>query len=97
MFFLLIGKTTVTDFLAIIEGSVGVVSVDSFAAHVGIAYSRPVAVLMVEPYSQQRSYPANNSDLGLFPGRDGVEKSIAKFLSIRQQQAAAKSAPSLSL
>ena len=93
----LIGKTTVTDFLAIIEGSVGVVSVDSFAAHVGIAYSRPVAVLMVEPYSQQRSYPANNSDLGLFPGRDGVEKSIAKFLSIRQQQAAAKSAPSLSL
>jgi ADP-heptose:LPS heptosyltransferase len=93
----LVGKTSISDFLAIIEGSVGVVSVDSFAAHVGLAYSRPVAVLMVEPYSQQRSYPANNSDLGLFPGRDGVEKSIAKFLSIRQQPAAAKSAPSLSL
>jgi ADP-heptose:LPS heptosyltransferase len=79
----LIGKTTVTDFLAIIEGSVGVVSVDSFAAHVGLAYSRSVAVLMVKPYSQQRSYPANNSNLRLFPGRDRVEESIARFFSPR--------------
>jgi ADP-heptose:LPS heptosyltransferase len=93
----LVGKTSVSDFLAIIEGSIGVVSVDSFAAHVGLAYSRPVAVLMVEPYSQQRSYPANNSNLGLFPGRDGVEKAIATFLSTRQQQAATKSTPSLSI
>ena len=58
----------------------GVVSVDSFAAHVGIAYSRIVAVLMVEPYSQQRSYPENNPDLRLFPGRDGVEGLVAGFL-----------------
>jgi ADP-heptose:LPS heptosyltransferase len=90
----LIGKTTVTDFLAIIEGSVGVVSVDSFAAHVGIAYSRPVAVLMVGPYSQQRSYPANNPNLRLFAGRDGVEKSIAQFFSIRQQDVGPKSTAS---
>ena len=90
-----VGKTSISDFLAIIEGSVGVVSVDSFAAHVGLAYSRPVAVLMVEPYSQQRSYPANNSDLGLFPGRDGVENLIAKFFSIHQQEIGPKSAPTL--
>jgi ADP-heptose:LPS heptosyltransferase len=93
----LIGKTTVTDFLVIIEGSVGVVSVDSFAAHVGIAYSRTVAVLMVEPYSQHRSYPANNPNLGLFPGLDGVEKPVAKFFSIHQQEVGPKSAPTFSL
>jgi ADP-heptose:LPS heptosyltransferase len=51
----LIGKTNIDDLLGIIEKSVGVVSVDSFAAHVGLAYSRTVAVLMVEPYSQQQS------------------------------------------
>jgi ADP-heptose:LPS heptosyltransferase len=55
----LIGKTSIGDVLGVIAGSIGVVSVDSFAAHVGLAYSRPVAVLMVEPYSQQRSYPEN--------------------------------------
>jgi ADP-heptose:LPS heptosyltransferase len=82
----LIGKTSVADFLGVIEGSVGVVSVDSFAAHVGIAYSRPVAVLMVDRYSQQRSYPANNLNLRLFPGRDAVERSIARFFSIHQQE-----------
>jgi ADP-heptose:LPS heptosyltransferase len=82
----LIGKTSVADFLGVIEGSVGVVSVDSFAAHVGIAYSRPVAVLMVDRYSQQRSYPANTLNLRLFPGRDGVERSIATFFSIHQQE-----------
>jgi ADP-heptose:LPS heptosyltransferase len=87
----LIGKTSISDFLAIIEGSVGVISVDSFAAHVGLAYSRAVAVLMVDPYSQQRSYPANNSNLGLFPGRDGVEKSIAQFFSLPQQETIVKS------
>ena len=76
----LIGRTNVSDFLGIVEGSVGVVSVDSFAAHVEIAYSRIVAVLMVEPYSQQRSYPENNPDLRLFPGRDGVEGLVAGFL-----------------
>ena len=76
----LIGKTSMSDFLGIIEGSAGVVSVDSFAAHVGLAYSRTVAVLMVEPYSQQRSYPQNNPHLRLFPARDGVEKSVAGLL-----------------
>jgi ADP-heptose:LPS heptosyltransferase len=91
----LFGETSVTDFLAIIEGSVGVVSVDSFAAHVGIAYSCSVAVLMVPPYSQQRSYPANNFNLGLFPARDGVENLIAKFFSIHQQEIGPKSAPTL--
>jgi ADP-heptose:LPS heptosyltransferase len=91
----LIGQTSMGDFLAIIEGSDGVVSVDSFAAHVGLAYSRSVAVLMVKPYSQQRSYPANNSNLRLFPGRDGVEKSIAQFFSIREREAAAVSSPRL--
>jgi ADP-heptose:LPS heptosyltransferase len=93
----LIGKTTVSDFLAIIEGSVGVVSVDSFAAHVGIAYSRTVAVLMVGTYSQQRSYPANNRNLGLFSGRDGVEKTIAKFFAIHQQEIESKTTTNLSL
>ena len=38
---------------------------------------------MVEPYSQQRSYPENNPHLRLFPARDGVEKSIARFFSPR--------------
>ena len=75
----LIGKTSIGDFLGIIEGSAGVLSVDSFAAHVGLAYSRMVAVLMVEPYSQERSYPENNPHLRFFPGRDGVEKSVAGF------------------
>ena len=84
-------------FSALSRESVGVVSVDSFAAHVGMAYSRTVAVLMVEPYSQQRSYPENNPNLGLFPARDGVETSIAQFFSIHQQELAAKSTPSLSL
>ena len=93
----LIGKTSVADFLGIIEGSVGVVSVDSFAAHVGIAYSRAVAVLMVRPYSQQRSYPANNPNLGLFAGRDGVEESIAQFFSICQQEVGSKTTTTLSL
>ena len=93
----LIGQTSMGDFLAIIEGSDGVVSVDSFAAHVGLAYSRSVAVLMVKPYSQQRSYPANNSNLRLFPGRDGVEKSITQFFSIREREAAAMSSPRLSV
>ena len=77
----LIGKTSISDFLGIIEGSVGVISVDSFAAHVGLAYSRSVAVLMVEPYSQQRSYPENNPNLRLFPGRDGVEKAVVRFFT----------------
>ena len=77
----LIGKTNIDDFLGIIEKSVGVVSVDSFAAHVGLAYSRIVAVLMVEPYSQQRSYPENNPHLRLFPARDGVERAIARFFA----------------
>jgi ADP-heptose:LPS heptosyltransferase len=93
----LIGKTRISEFLAIIERSAGVVSVDSFAAHVGIAYSLPVAVLMVAPYSQQQSYPANIPNLRLFPARDGVEKAIAKFLSIHQQEVGTKSAPTLSL
>ena len=93
----LIGKTTVTDFLAIIEGSVGVVSVDSFAAHVGIAYSRTVAVLMVGPYSQPRSYPANNPDLKLFPARDGVETTIAKFFAIHLEEVESKATTTLSL
>ena len=70
-----------SDFLGIIEGSAGVVSVDSFAAHVGLAYSRVVAVLMVEPYSQKRSYPENNPHLRLFPGRDGVENAVARFFT----------------
>jgi heptosyltransferase-3 len=93
----LIGKTNTRDFLAIIEGSVGVVSVDSFAAHVGLAYSRPVGVLMVDRYSQQRSYPANNPNLRLFPGRDGVGKSIAKFFAIHQQEVESKTTTTLSL
>ena len=77
----LIGKTSIGDFLGIIEGSVGVVSVDSFAAHVGLAYSRIVAVLMVEPYSQKRSYPDSNANLRLFPGHDGVERAVARFFA----------------
>jgi glycosyltransferase involved in cell wall biosynthesis/ADP-heptose:LPS heptosyltransferase len=77
----LIGKTNIDDLLGIIEESVGVVSVDSFAAHVGLAYSRTVAVLMVEPYSQQRSYPENNPHLRLFPASDGVERAIARFFA----------------
>ena len=63
----------------IIEGSAGVVSVDSFAAHVGLAYSRVAAVLMVEPYSQKISCPDNNPHLRLFPGCDGVENVVAEF------------------
>ena len=43
----------------IIEGSAGVVSVDSFAAHVDIAFSRLVAVLMVAPYSEQQFVSEN--------------------------------------
>jgi ADP-heptose:LPS heptosyltransferase len=74
-------KTSIADFVGIFEWSVGVVSVDSFAAHVGLAYSRTVAVLMVEPYSQQRSYPENNPHLMLFPARDGVERAIARFFA----------------
>ena len=77
----LIGKTSMSDFLGIIEGSAGVVSVDSFAAHVGLAYSRVVAVLMVEPYSQKISYPDNNPHLRLFPGCDGVENVVAEFFT----------------
>jgi ADP-heptose:LPS heptosyltransferase len=79
--FSLIGKTNIDDLLGIIEKSVGVISVDSFAAHVGLAYSRTVAVLMVEPYSQRRSYPENNPHLRLFPARDGVERAIARLFA----------------
>jgi ADP-heptose:LPS heptosyltransferase len=93
----LIGKTSISEFLAIIEGSAGVVSVDSFAAHVGIAYSLPVAVLMIAPYSQQQSYPASLPNLKLFPARDGVEQSIARFLSISQCEANPQVTPSLTL
>ena len=75
----LLRKTSMSDFLDIMEGSAGVVSVDSFAAHIGLTYSRVVAVLMVEPYSQEISYPDNNPHLRLFLGCDGVEEVVTEF------------------
>jgi ADP-heptose:LPS heptosyltransferase len=59
----LIGRTSICDMLGVIQQSRGVVSIDSFAPHVGLAYAKKVAVLMVENTSNNRSFPKKNPNL----------------------------------
>lgn len=62
----LCGRTSIPEFLRVVEESMGVVSVDSFAPHVGLAYGRRAAVLMVDNISQTRSFPKANPNLAFF-------------------------------
>jgi ADP-heptose:LPS heptosyltransferase len=77
----LIGRTSICDMLGVIQQSRGVVSIDSFAPHVGLAYAKKVAVLMVENTSNNRSFPENNPNLKFFPAAFESGEAIELFFA----------------
>ncbi|HEY4414575.1 MAG TPA: glycosyltransferase family 9 protein [Verrucomicrobiae bacterium] len=76
-----IGKTSIPDMFGIIEQSNGIVSIDSLAPHVSLAYGKKTAVLMIESISNPRSFPDNNPNLKFFPAVTGAGEAIESFLS----------------
>ena len=84
----LIGRTNIRDLLGVIQQSRGVVSIDSFAPHVGLAYAKRVAVLMVAKTSNRFSFPQNNPGLKFFQAAasgDAIENFLAPTASPAQQ------------
>ena len=77
----LMGKTTISDLLRVIGGSAGVLSIDSVSAHIGLAYGKAVAVLMVEGISDSRSYPETGPYLAFFSGASINPGEVSAFLS----------------
>jgi len=76
----LLGKTTIPELCRVVEESHGVISVDSFSAHIGLAYKKRVAVLAVEGISDRRSYPQDNPDLRFFSCPPVTYAEIEAFL-----------------
>ncbi len=62
----LAGQTDLRELMRVIEESEGAIGVDSFCAHVGLAYDKPVAVICVEGISQTQSFPEGTSRLRFF-------------------------------
>ncbi len=75
----LFGRTTIPEFLRLVEESSGVISVDSFAAHLGLAYEKKVAVLMVKIFSDPNSYPRENRNLSLCPSDEELTDRLAEL------------------
>lgn len=73
-------QTSLREALVIIGISQAVISVDSFSAHVGLAYQKPVALLMKTGFSNPRSYPSENKHLRFFDARNLDSGMMLEFL-----------------
>ncbi len=81
----LMGETSIREALGVISLSCGVISVDSFAAHVALAYEKPVAILMKEGFSNRKSYPQKNANLHFVDSHNICADSIIGFLGLSEK------------
>jgi ADP-heptose:LPS heptosyltransferase len=61
----LMGRTSLTELLAVVERSAGGVVSESFVSHASLAFRRPTLVLTTKRFADRASYPVARSDLWL--------------------------------
>lgn len=64
-----LGTTSFEELLHLLSSATGALCIDSLVAHIAIAYRIPTLVLMVEPFSDQRSFPVASSIPNVVFGR----------------------------
>jgi hypothetical protein len=61
--------------------SPGVVGIDSFCAHIGLAYGKRVVVLVSPGFTYRRSFPLENPSLAFFLDSSDTAEAVADSLA----------------
>lgn len=75
----LFGKTTVRDLFELVGDALGVLGVDSFVAHVGLAHQKATFVISASQHAFRNGYPANSPLLTFVDSTPLPLKEVADF------------------